>query len=223
MNDLDPELRRNIRRTVALLLAFAAVLIGGLIYRLAQPRILNPYELRAQHVFLVDPPRPVPALSLIDQNGRPFTEAQLQGHWTLAFFGFSHCGDICPTTLATLGTMYQALSPRERQDLRVIFVSVDPARDTPPVLAAYVARFNPEFLGITGEPARLLKVAIEWQAGFSPAAAGGGTDYQVEHTGNLVLINPRGELHAQLVPPFEHGSLRVVWQSLRATWRREHD
>lgn len=223
MNDLDPELRRKIRRTVALLLAFAAVLIGGLIYRIMQPRILNPYELRAQHAYLIDPPRPVPALSLIDQAGQPFTEAQLKGHWTLAFFGFSHCGDICPTTLATLGTLYQALSPRERQDLRVIFVSVDPARDTPPVLAAYVARFNPEFLGITGEPARLLKVAFEWQAGFSPATAGGGADYQVEHTGGLVLINPRGELHAQLAPPFEHGSLRVVWQSLRATWRREQD
>jgi protein SCO1/2 len=217
MSDLDPVARRNIRLTVALALAFVVLVIGGLIHRLSQPRILNPYELRNQHVYLIDPPRPVAGLSLIDQAGQPFTEAQLQGHWTLAFFGFTHCGDICPTTLATLGKMYAELKPRDQQDLQVIFISVDPERDTPPVLASYVARFHPDFVGVTGAPARLLKVALEWQTGIAPPA-GGGTDYQVEHSGNLVLINPRGELHALLVPPFEHGALRVVWRSLRATY-----
>ncbi|MFZ2207604.1 MAG: SCO family protein [Porticoccaceae bacterium] len=217
MSDLDPATRRNIRLTVALLLAFVLLVMGGLTYRLSQPRILNPYELRNEHAYLIDPPRPVAGLSLIDQAGQPFTEARLQGHWTLVFFGFTHCNDVCPTTMATLAKMYAELKPGEQKDLQVIFVSVDPERDTPSVLSTYVARFRPDFAGVTGEPARLLKVALEWQTGFAPPVAG-GTDYQVEHSGNLVLINPRGELHALLAPPFEHGALRVVLRSLRATF-----
>ena len=217
MTDLDHVTRRNIRLTVVLALMFAVLVIVGLMYRLSQPRILNVYELRDQHVYLLDPPRPVPALSLIDQTDQPFTEARLRGRWTLAFFGFSHCGDICPATLATLGKMYAELKPGERQDLNVIFISVDPGRDTPPVLASYVARFHPDFGGVTGEPARLLKVAMEWQSGFEPPAAASGGD-QIPHSSNLVLINPRGEFHALLAPPFEHGSLRVIWRSLRATY-----
>lgn len=217
MSDLDPATRRNIRLTVTLLLVFVALVIGGLTYRLSQPRILNPYELRNEHAYLIDPPRPVAGLSLIDQAGQPFTEARLQGHWTLVFFGFTHCSDVCPTTMATLAKMYAELKPGEQEALQVIFVSVDPERDTLPVLSSYVARFHPDFAGVTGAPARLLKVALEWQTGFAPAVAG-GTEYQVEHSGNLVLINPRGELHALLVPPFEHGALRVIWRSLRATY-----
>ena len=217
MSDLDPATRRNIRLTVALLLVFVALVIGGLTYRLSQPRILNSYELRNQHAYLIDPPRPVAGLSLIDQAGQPFTETRLQGHWTLAFFGFTHCTDVCPTTMATLAKMYAELKPGEQKALQVIFVSVDPARDTLPVLSSYVARFHPDFAGVTGAPARLLKVALEWQTGFAPPSAG-GTEYPVEHSGNLVLINPRGELHALLVPPFEHGALRVIWRSLRATY-----
>lgn len=217
MSDLDPATRRNIRLTVALLLAVVLLVMGGLTYRLSQPRILNPYELRNEHAYLIDPPRPVAGLSLIDQAGQPFTEARLQGHWTLVFFGFTHCNDVCPTTMATLAKMYAELKPGEQKDLQVIFVSVDPERDTPSVLSTYVARFRPDFAGVTGEPARLLKVALEWQTGFAPPVAG-GTDYQVEHSGNLVLINPRGELHALLAPPFEHGALRVVLRSLRATY-----
>jgi protein SCO1/2 len=217
MNDPDHVTRRNIRLTVVLALVFVALVITGLMYRLSQPRILNRYELRNQHVYLIDPPRPVAALSLVDQAGQPFTEAQLQGHWTLVFFGFTHCADVCPTTLATLGKMYAELKPREQQDLKVIFISVDPQRDAPPVLASYVAGFHPDFVGVTGESARLLKVSLEWQSGFEPPVAG-GAEYQVQHSGNLVLINPRGELHALLVPPFEHGALRVAWRSLRAVY-----
>lgn len=217
MSDLDPATRRNIRLTVALLLAVVLLVMGGLTYRLSQPRILNAYELRNERAYLIDPPRPVAGLSLIDQAGRLFTEAELKGHWTLAFFGFTHCGDICPATMATLARMYAELKPGEQKDLRVIFISVDPERDTPPVLSTYVTRFHPDFAGVTGEPARLLKVALEWQTGFAPPVAG-GTDYQVQHSGNLVLINPRGELHALLVPPFEHGALRVALRSLRATY-----
>jgi protein SCO1/2 len=218
MNDTqDPVTRRNIRLTVATAAIFALASMGALVYKLSQPRILSPYELRAQHVYLLEPPLQVQPIALIDHHGEPFVEARLRGRWTLAFFGFTSCTDICPATMATLAKMYRELKPAEQAELQVLFVSVDPARDTPEALTRYLAGFHPDFLGVTGEPARLRKLALEWQSGFEPAAAG-AADYQVEHSGNLVLINPQGEVHAFLRPPFEHGALRVVWRSLRATY-----
>lgn len=218
MNDVrDPGTRRNIRITVAAAAIFALASMGALIHKLSQPRILGPHELRAQRVYVLDPALAVQPLSLVDHRGQPFTQDLLRGHWTLAFFGFTSCTDICAPTMATLAKMYRELKPAEQADLQVLLISVDPARDTPQVLAGYLAGFQPEFQGVTGEPARLRKLALEWQSGFEPAAAG-AADYQVEHSGNLVLINPQGELHAFLRPPFEHGALRVIWRSLRATY-----
>lgn len=217
MNDYrDPVTRRNIRITVAAALIFALGAMALLMYKMSQPRMLSAHELREQRVYVLDPPRAVQPMTLIDHHGLPFTAERLPGHWTLAFFGFTSCADICPTTLATLARMYRELKPGEQGDLEVLLITVDPARDTPEVLGAYAAGFHPDFLGITGELPQLRKLALEWQSGFEPAA--GGADYQVEHSGNLVLINPAGELHAFLRPPFEHGALRVIWRSLRATY-----
>ena len=213
----DPVTRRNIRLTVVAAAIFALASMGALVHKLSQPRILSSYELRAQHVYLLDQPHQVQPVALIDHHGEPFADARLQGRWTLAFFGFTSCTDICPPTMATLARMYRELKPNEQADLQVLFVSVDPARDTPEALARYLAGFHRDFIGLTGEPARLRKLALEWQSGFEPAAVD-AADYQVEHSGNLVLINPRGELHAFLRPPFEHGGLRVIWRSLRATY-----
>lgn len=218
MNDaLDSATRRNIRITVVAAALFALTSMGALVYKLSQPRILNAHELRAQNVYPLDPAPAVQPIALLDHHGKPFTQERLAGHWTLAFFGFISCPDICPPTLATLAKMYRELKPREQADLQVLFISVDPARDTPEALARYLAGFHRDFLGLTGEPARLRKLALEWQSGFEPAVPGSG-DEQIEHSGNLVLINPQGEVHAFLRPPFEHGALRVVWRSLRATY-----
>jgi protein SCO1 len=214
---LDPLTRRNIRITVAAALVFALSVLGALVHKLSQPRILSSYELREQRVYVLDSPPAVQPLALTDHRGAPFTRERLEGHWTLAFFGFTSCTDICGPTMATLARMYRELKPAEQADLQVLLITVDPARDTPQVLARYVTGFQPEFWGLTGEPAQLRKLALEWQSGFEPATATGG-DYQVEHSGNLVLINPAGELHAFLRPPFEHGALRVIWRSLRATY-----
>lgn len=212
----DPVTRRNIRLTVAAALIFALVAMAGLMYKLSQPRILSDHELRGQRVYVLDPPRAVQSMALVDHRGLSFDAERLRGHWTLAFFGFTSCADICPTTLTTVAKMYRELKPGEQSDLQVLLITVDPARDTPDVLGAYATGFHPDFLGIAGELPRLRKLALEWQSGFEPATD--AADYQVEHSGNLVLINPAGELHAFLRPPFEHGALRVIWRSLRATY-----
>ena len=101
-------------------------------------------------------PRALPAFELIDQERIPFGPERLRGRWTLLFFGFVNCPDVCPTTLATLAEVRRKVASESAGDVpQVVLVSVDPGRDTPPVLAQYVAHFDPSFTGVTGDPAAI--------------------------------------------------------------------
>lgn len=211
----DPT-RRNIRLTVLATVLFSLLAVAGLINKLSSPRILNEYQLRSAGAIVLPTARAVADMALVDHRGQAFTAAQLKGKWSLVFFGFSHCGDICPTTLATMAKMYGELKDDEKQALQILLVTVDPARDTPAVLAKYVAGFNADFIGVTGAPPALANFASDLALAYSPVAAGEDDD-QVAHAVNLALIDPAGNLIGYLRPPHEHGSLRVVWRSLRAT------
>lgn len=213
----DRGVKRNIRLTVLAALVFSLLALGGLIHKLASPRILNEYELRSYGAVILAAPRALGAVALVDHRGQPFTAARLQGKWSLVFFGFSHCADICPTTMAVLAKMYAELKDHEKADLQVLLVTVDPLRDSPEVLASYLSRFNADFIGATGDPAQIAKFASELAIAYSPAAVE-GDDYEVAHSGNLAVINPAAQLQGFLRPPHEHGSLRVVWRSLRETF-----
>ena len=92
--------------------------------------------------------RAIPDFSFVDQAGHPFGRANLQGHWSLVFTGFTNCPDVCPTTLALMSQLRRQL---HRGDLQFVFVSVDPERDTPAVVARYLAHFDPALVGATGE------------------------------------------------------------------------
>ncbi len=211
----DPT-RRNIRLTVVAIVIFSLLAVAGLVNKLSSPRILNEYQLRSYGAIMLPGSRAVAAVALVDHRGRPFSSANLKGKWSLVFFGFSHCGDVCPTTLATLAKMYGELKDDEKQALQILLVTVDPARDTPAVLTEYVARFNRDLVGVTGEASQIAKFASALALAYNPVA-GAGDAYQVEHSANLALIDPTGNLVGYLRPPHEHGSIRVVWRSLRAT------
>ena len=142
---------------------------------------------------LLDRPRPLPEFHLIDHEGRPFDRERLRGRWHFLFFGFTHCPDVCPTTLATLASVRSRLRdlPAAEQPGAVL-VSVDPGRDTPGVLARYVPHFDPAFVGVTGEPEAIAALTRELGVAVvigAPAADGG---YTVDHTAALFLIDPDG-------------------------------
>ncbi len=147
-------------------------------------------------------PKPVEAFTLIDTAGHPYTRADLLERPTLVYFGFTRCPDVCPTTLVKLAhVLRQAPVPH----LRVLFVSVDPQRDTPTVLALYVHAFDPAFEGATGAPGQLLAVAKNFAVAVNRVELPGG-DYTMDHSAVVFLVDGRG-IEAIFTPPFETAAL----------------
>lgn len=210
------KIKRNVRLVILGVLTFSAISIGALVNKLSQPRILNKYELRDYGALLLEEARPLVDFELVDQSGGVFNRQRLMGKWTVFFFGFTHCGDICPTTMAELAKTYAELKPLEQQDFSLVFVTVDPDRDTLPVLKEYVARYHQDFVALSGETSALINFASQMNVAYQPPLP--GEQVEPQHSGNLVLVNPDGELQGFFRPPFAHGSLRVVWRSLRATF-----
>jgi protein SCO1/2 len=135
--------------------------------------------------------------SLIDQDGKPVTEANYAGRYRAIYFGYSFCPDVCPTTLLKLmqGTKaFAAKSPALAGKLVPIFITVDPDRDTPPILKQYVAAFGPGLVGLTGTPAEIARVAKEYGTYYKkqPVAAG-ASGYMMDHSSQVILFGPDGK------------------------------
>ena len=185
----------------------AAVVVAGALAGVATAFFLtrtDPAMPALERATLFEASRPLPAIALQDQSGQSFDLGRMRGHWTLLFFGFTNCPDVCPTTLATLAEARRQLADLPPNEIpEVVLASVDPARDTPAVLAHYVAHFDPSFTGITGSPeaigafARDLGVAI--MIG-EPAADG---SYTVDHSAAIFLIDPAAAFTALFSTPHD--------------------
>jgi len=209
----------GVRYTVIAIVAVVLVILLGFMNKLSKPRILNEHELREYGAYLLSNPRKFSDVELTDHNGQPFIQENLKGKWSMIFFGFTHCPDICPTTMAAASKMYKEMSDEEQADLQVLLITLDPERDTPEKLAQYVPYFHPDFIGATTDQHRLLKLATELNVAYSKVPLDSGqSDYSIDHSGNIILINPKGHFHGYMRPPFEHGSMRVAWRSLRETF-----
>ncbi len=148
-------------------------------------------------------PRPLGEFSLVDPAGKPVDRASLEGHWSLVFTGFTHCPDVCPTTLALMAGLRREV---HRDDLQFLFVSVDPERDTPEVVGRYVAHFDPALVGATGTRAEMERFTAA--LGLAQVRNPGiGGEYTVDHSSALVLIDPRARLAGYFQAPHELGAL----------------
>ncbi|MEE8041180.1 MAG: SCO family protein [Pseudomonadales bacterium] len=162
---------------------------------------LSEASLREHGAIVLSTPIEIEPLQLVNHRGEVFTNEDLEGHWTLAFFGYTSCPDICPTTMRVLSESRRALLDQRGLDVRVLMVSVDPGRDTPERLSEYLEHFSPDFVGVTGTAealsafARQLHVASDRVEGDDPAS------YLVAHSGNIVVLNPRGLYHGVLKMP----------------------
>ncbi len=143
------------------------------------------------------------ALALEDHHHEAFDLDRLTGRWTLLFFGYTHCPDVCPVTLSVLKSAIALMgkSDTDAEPPQVAFVSVDPARDSLEHMAAYVGHFNPDFLGVTGSDKALQAFARQLGVLFIRAGPEAGGNYLVDHTAAVFLIDPRAHLVALFQAP----------------------
>jgi protein SCO1/2 len=132
-------------------------------------------------------------LDLTGHDGKARTLADFNGKVLVVFFGFTHCPDVCPTTLARLAAVMKALGP-DAGRVQVVLVTVDPARDTPEVLAKYVTAFNPAFLGLTGDAAAIERTAKEFRVIFEKQAGQTPETYTVDHSSGIFVFDPKGRV-----------------------------
>ncbi len=133
---------------------------------------------------------PGSGFSLIDHEGNPSSEASFPGKHLVLVFGYTYCPDVCPTTLASLATALDLLGERQAA-LQPLFVTIDPQRDTPEVLADYVAAFHPRLVGLTGSPEQIRKVAQDYRVYYAKVGTD-AEDYLVDHSAYIYLIGPDG-------------------------------
>ncbi len=148
--------------------------------------------------------KPLPKFVLEDHFGNGFTNKNLKNQWSFVFFGYTHCPDICPTTLALLNQVEQVLKKETDIDLpKTIFISVDPERDTVSQLAEYVPYFNPEFTGVTGSLENLQVLTKSLGIAFGKDSDTESKEYEVFHSSRIMLIDPEGRLKALFASPHD--------------------
>jgi len=191
-----------IRRNLILLLA-CLIGVGGLVGLGASRGIFDPPR----------PPGPGGDFVLVDQTGQTVSQDVLKGKWSAVFFGFTYCPDVCPTTMGVLGQAQALLGPRAK-DFQVIFISVDPERDKPEALRAYLdnASFPKGTLGLTGTPEQVAVAARRYRVFFEKS--GTGSDYLVNHSTATYLMDPKGRFASVL--PFGIGPEEVALQISQA-------
>jgi len=145
--------------------------------------------------------RELPSFSLIDHDNAVFDNNTLAQRWSFVFFGYTHCPDVCPTTLSVLNSVAHKLGDLD-EDIRFVFISVDPERDTPEQLAQYVSYFNGDFIGVTGTPEGIEQLTRQLGVmHLRVEAEEGASGYLVDHTASVFLFDPDGRYHAVFSPP----------------------
>ncbi|MDE1898115.1 MAG: SCO family protein [Xanthomonadaceae bacterium] len=212
-------MRRDTGRVPVFLLVVVAAIAAGLGLWLGLRGHAPPQPPPMQSAQVYPQPRPLPAFALTQSDGKPLTVADWQGRYTLVFFGYTRCPDICPTTLATLHRALQQLRAQEPgTQVQVDFISVDPQRDTLPRLAAYVRAFDPGFIGATGPDAQLQPLTRALGVVYARTPDGHGGE-SIDHSGVVVLIDPHGRELAVFLPPLRAAAIADDLARLIA-WRR---
>ncbi|MEH6493844.1 SCO family protein [Halopseudomonas sp.] len=196
----------GVQKTVLICAASVALVLGAIIHKVTRPVPLDRNALQSAGIFLFDTPRPIPRVNLQSASGEAWTSDNLKGQWDLLFFGYTFCPDICPTTLADLRQLGEKLPAEARDQLQVTLVSVDPNRDTPEQLATYLDYFNADFAGATGDPAELAKLAKALSIAYIEPDTS-NENYLVDHSGQVVLVDPAGEYVGFIRPPLKNDQL----------------
>jgi protein SCO1 len=196
---------RAVWTVAAIAVAAAAGIAAALIARQGDAPVLGAGT-------ALDEPRALPDFSLLDARGEPFRRESLDGRWTLVFTGFTHCPDVCPMTIALFARLREEVP---RSDLQLLFLSVDPERDTPRQVARYLEHFGPGIQGATGQRTEIERVTTSM--GLAQVRnPGAGGDYTVDHSTALVLIDPGARVAGYFTAPHDPAALAADLKALPA-------
>lgn len=185
--------QNRIYLTIAGLVVFMALIVGIYVYQTSQERHREWIRKSFQGTLLTTP-RDIVPFRLQGMNGLAFNNESLKGHWTMMFFGFTQCGSICPTTLAELSKMMTILEKKQVKLPQVVMVSVDPTRDSLAILEQYLKAFHRNFYGARGDDASIMDLTKDMGVAYTKVAMSENADYNIEHTGTVMLLNPEGKL-----------------------------
>ncbi|AQT06812.1 protein SCO1/2 [Pseudomonas protegens] len=196
------------QKTVFILVALVALVLGLTVNKVLSGKGQgDPTALIDAGIILLPQSRTLPAVKMVDQDGQPVVIDELKGKWSLLFFGYTFCPDICPTTLAQLRQIKSELPKDAVDKLQVVLVSVDPNRDTPQQLKQYLGYFDKDFKGLTASSVEdLQKLANAVSIPFIPADTS-KPNYTVDHSGNLAVIGPDGTQRGFIRAPLNNQKL----------------
>ena len=165
-------------------------------------------------VFIDSPAVQLPGFTFEDHNGELFNNQNLQGKWSLVFFGYTSCPDVCPTTMSVLEKLKRKDSTPK--DTQYVFVSVDPARDTPKVLKEFVGYFDEDFIGVTGPRSELDKFKEPLGVIYDYEGDTSKDEYVVNHFAAIYVISPDGKQRAYVLPPHSIEQVAEAYQLIRS-------
>lgn len=214
-NEIHAKQKKNIYLTVGSIVFIMVVFFGLFLNKMLSPRVLGFEELRHNNIIIFEQPREIKSFSLLDQHGQPATKDILKNKISFVFFGFTHCPDVCPATLAELSRAYNELSEEHQQDVQIVLVSLDPARDTPEKLKTYVEYFHEDTLGLTGEFPSIMSLAKNVNIAFQKVVL--EDDYTIDHSSQVVILNRHGDYAGFIKAPIPVAALPRIIESTLTT------
>jgi protein SCO1/2 len=202
--------------TFAIALAALGAGIGAWTARYYQPRTASIEGLMWPN------PKQVRTFEAVDHEGRAFGLEQLRGKWSFLFFGYTHCPDVCPVTLAILARVQRELDAAGAAvPMQAVFVSVDPERDTPAQLAQYVRHFHERFIGVGGTLAQVQGLTAQLGIAFYHDAPAADGNYLVDHSASVFLLDPEARLVSIFAAPQDAGRILARFREIRDFIQRE--
>ncbi len=206
-------MNKGIFWTVLSCLAFIAIVLSLFISRMNTARELTEQEYKDLGAYFIEPPRQLSGFHLISHQNMNFAIDDFKGKWSILFFGFTFCPDICPLTMKQLSNVKEELKDKANR-INFYLVSIDPDRDSPENLRTYLDNFDEEFIGLTGEIDKIYKFSTQVNAPFFPVVNSNEENYTVDHSGSLVLINPEGNYAGFFRAPHDQNKIIKALDSL---------
>ncbi|MGY0218563.1 SCO family protein [Endozoicomonadaceae bacterium StTr2] len=210
-------MKKSVQLTVFALVGIIALVVGLTFYRTIYKPPMSTEQLRQSGTVVFDAARSFETGKLLKHTGEEFDQNDFNGKWSLLYFGYTFCPDICPVSLTKMNQFHKLLAekdPELAEKIKVYMVTVDPQRDTVEQMGQYMPYFNPEFVGLTGEMKYLYNFARQLNVPFSPVAQQSDEFYLVDHSANIFVVNPKGDYHGFIRPPLDAAKMLNVMKTL---------